>query len=287
MAVLSTPLAQDPRWRFHLSAGVRNENWDIVPSFSGPSQLLAALNLRHEEVKVEVNRLVGARWRWSLGAEISHRDYRNVFSGTALSPQLLAQGYQLKQIADLGYEIWRSPEHRIAVSSLASSQAGKLWSQPAEAFARVQGSVETRWLPKSRGDDLATLWRLRGGKTFGQIPFDELLMLGLERDNDLWLRAHVGTRDGRKGSAPLGRDYFLSNWETDKNIYSNGLINLKLGPFLDSGKINDSSAALGSKKWLWDTGAQAKLRVLGVGVSFSYGKDLRTGNNAFYTTVAR
>jgi tetratricopeptide (TPR) repeat protein len=287
VAVLSGPIAHDPRWRFHLRAGGRNENWDIVSSFSAPSPLLAALNLRRQEVSAEIKRLVGARWQWSLGAEISHRDYRNVFAGTALTPQLLSQGYQLKQIAQLGYEIWRSPEHRITVSSLASSQAGRLWSQPAEAFERIQGSIETRWLPKSRGDDLETLGRLRGGKTFGQIPFDELLMLGLERDNNLWLRAHIGTRDGRKGSAPLGRDYFLANWETDKNIYSNGLIDLKIGPFLDSGKINDTSAALGSKKWLWDTGAQAKLRVLGVGVAFSYGKDLRTGNNAFYTTLIR
>ena len=29
-------------------------------------------------------------------------------------------------------------------------------------------------------------------------------MLGLERDNDLPMRAHIGTRDGRKGSAPGG-----------------------------------------------------------------------------------
>jgi hypothetical protein len=112
-------------------------------------------------------------------------------------------------------------------------------------------------------------------------------MLGLERDSDLWLRAHVGLRDGRKGSAPLGRNYFLSNWESDKNLYSNGLVTLQLGPFFDSGKITDPSATLGSEKWLFDTGAQAKLRVLGVGVVFSYGKDLRTGNNAFFTTVSR
>ena len=29
------------------------------------------------------------------------------------------------------------------------------------------------------------------GKTSGQIPFDELFILGLERDNDLWLRGLV------------------------------------------------------------------------------------------------
>ena len=73
--------------------------------------------------------------------------------------------------------------------------------------------------------------KIRAGKTFGEIPFDELFILGVERDNDLWLRAHIGTRDGRKGSAPMGRDYFLSNWELDKNVYSNGANEPQAGPF--------------------------------------------------------
>jgi hypothetical protein len=287
VAELSSPLAHDPRWRLRLRAGARNENWEIVPSFTGPAQLLGALNLRREEFSAEIKRLIGWRWRWSLGAEISHRDYRNVFAGSALTPELLAPGYQVKQIAQLGYELWRSPEHRVAIAGSAGSDLGRLWSEPPESFARILGSFETHWLPKPRGDDFETLWRVRAGRTFGQIPFDELLMLGLERDNDLWLRGHVGTRDGRKGSAPLGRDYFLSNWETDKNICSNGFINLKLGPFVDTGKITDSTAVLGSRKWLWDAGAQAKVRVLGVGVTVSYGKDLRSGNNAFYATLIR
>ena len=112
-------------------------------------------------------------------------------------------------------------------------------------------------------------------------------MLGLERDNDLWLRGHPGTRDGRKGSAPLGRTYFLSNWELDKNLFTKDFVRLELAPFLDSGNINDSTPDLGSQKWLWDTGAQAKLRVLGAELIFVYGKDLRSGNNAFYLTVGR
>ena len=92
---------------------------------------------------------------------------------------------------------------------------------------------------------------------------------------------------GAKAARRSGKDYFLSNWETDKNVFSNGLVNVKLGPFLDTGKISDAVSALGTRQWLVDTGAQLKLRVLGVGLIFSYGKDLRTGNNAFYTTVAR
>jgi hypothetical protein len=68
-------------------------------------------------------------------------------------------------------------------------------------------------------------------------------------------------------------------------VYSNGFVTVKLGPLLDIGRINDPSPGLGSQKWLFDTGAQAKVRMLGVSLSAVYGKDLRSGNNAFYVNV--
>ena len=180
---------------------------------------------------------------------------------------------------------WRIPERRLTVEGRISSQAGRIWSEPAHSFEKLQGSASLKWFPKAEGDDYEIQQQIRAGKTFGDVPFDELFMLGLERDNDLWMRGHIGTRDGRKGSAPLGRNYFLSNWEADKNVYGNGLLTLKLGPFVDTGKITDTNPGLGSHQWLLDVGAQAKLRVFGVGVIFSYGKDLRSGNNAFYVTM--
>jgi tetratricopeptide (TPR) repeat protein len=283
----SGPLGRDPKWRYRIGSDLRDENWDVQTSFTGPSTLLGSLNLRRELIAAEITRLVGARWRWSTGIEVSHRDYRNVFGGTALTPQLLLQGWQIKQAAQLNYELWRSPERRFTIFSGLRSQAGRVWSQPGEAFDKLQASLEAHWFPQSRGDDYETSWRTRAGKTFGQLPFDELYMLGAERDNDLWLRGHLGTRHGRKGSAPLGRDFVLSSWETDKNIYSNGFLTARLGPFLDTGRIWDRSADLGSRKWLFDAGAQARVRILGTGVAFSYGKDLRSGNNAFFVTVTR
>jgi len=170
------------------------------------------------------------------------------------------------------------------VSTWAASEIGRIWSQPAHAFAKLQGKAGVHWYPQMQGDDYEMSIDLKSGGTAGQPPFDELFALGMERDNDLWLRGHVGTRAGRKGSAPLGTRYFLMNSEIDKNIYGNGLITVKLGPFLDTGKIEGISN-LGSRHWQWDTGAQAKVRLLGVGVRFVYGKDLRTGNNAFYFTA--
>src|SRR6185369_4738686 len=99
-----------------------------------------------------------------------------------------------------------------------TSELGTVWAEQAHTFEKLQGSIATQWFPQASGDDYKLLGTLRGGKTFGALPFDELPVLGIERDTDLWMRAHVGTRDGIKGSAPLGRNYLLLNWEMDKNV---------------------------------------------------------------------
>lgn len=290
IAALSGPFKGNPKWRYRVGADLRNENWTIQTSFTGPSAVLGALNLRRESVNAEILRAVGACLNWSAGLEISHRDFRNVVAGIFLTPELLAQGYQIKQRAGLTYQLWRWPERRFTVFSSVSSQAGRLWSEPGQSFEKLQGALGTHWFPLARGEDYETQWRLRAGKTFGQVPFDELFMLGVERDNDLPMRAHLGTRHGEKGSAPLGKEYFLFNGESDKIAYAGGYLTAKLGPFLDMGKMTDSSSGLlsqtpGRPKWLFDTGAQAKFKILGVDVLVLYGKDLRTGNNAFYTSV--
>jgi hypothetical protein len=141
----------------------------------------------------------------------------------------------------------------------ASSQAA-IRSSP-HSLEKLQGSLRLHWFPQSQGDDYEIQHQLRAGKTFGDVPFDELFILGLERDNDLEMRGHIGTRDGRKGSAPLGRNYFLSNWEADKNLYRNGIFTVKLGPFLDTGKITDARPGWVRHNWLWDLGAQVKVRL--------------------------
>jgi len=284
-AELSGPFKGNPRFRYGLWADLRDENWDIRNSFQGPAPLLGSLNMRREAVSATFSAFQSGRWQWSAEVEVSHRNFRSVDPGVVLIPSLLARGYQLKQTTRLDVSLWRLPERRLTLDGGLSSQAGRVWSRPSQSFEKLQGSARLHWFPQSRDDDYEVQHSIRAGKTFGAVPFDELFMLGLERDSDLWMRGHIGTRDGRKGSAPLGRDYFLSNWEADKKVYGNGIFAVKLGPFLDTGKISDASDGLGSHEWLWDLGAQAKVRVFGGGVVFSYGKDLRSGNNAFYVSV--
>jgi tetratricopeptide (TPR) repeat protein len=292
-ADFSGPFEQSATHRWQIAADLRNENWALRNGFTGPAPVLADLNLRDEKVSFDLVSHASGRFGWMVGAEVSHRNYRSVEAGVAsaggpyLTPQMLSAGYALKQQAQVTSTLWRVPERRFTLDGEATSDAGRLWSQPAEGFEKLTGSLGWHWFPQLKGDDYETSQQFCAGRTFGQVPFDELFILGLERDNDLPLRAHIGTRDGRKGSAPLGRDYLLENWETNKNIYGNGIFKVQLGPFFDFGKISDPGTALGSREWLFDTGAQAKLRVLGVGLVFSYGKDLRTGNNAFYLSLLK
>jgi tetratricopeptide (TPR) repeat protein len=291
LLAFSGPVRRDPKWRYRVAVDLRNENWVLRESFTGPAPPLASLNLRRKGINASVTSLHSGRWSWSTGAELSHRDLRNMSPGSTLPPGLLLQGYQLKHTAQLKYRLLHVPERRLTATASASNETGRLWSrqgsqpgpsQPGHAFIKPQGSLATHWFPRAKGDDFEIQHQMRVGNILGEIPFDELFMLGVERDNDLMMRAHLGTRDGRKGSAPLGRKYFLSNWEMDKNLYGNGLITAKLGPFLDTGHITDRSNPLGSQKWLWDTGAQAKLVVLGVQFVLSYGRDLRAGKGALY-----
>ena len=271
-SAVSGPLRGDPAYRYSLGADLRDENWDMRSS---------ALKLRKSAVHAAISSYRSAGWFLSTGAELSHRNYLNIAPGPGLPEDVLLSGYQLKHALEVRRDLWRAPERRMESALRLSSEAARIWSAPSRAFERLQVSSTSRWLPRMTGDDFAVQQQIGAGKIFGSVPFDELFMLGLERDNDLWLRAHIGTRDGRKGSAPLCRSYLLANWDIDKNVYTDGLIGIKLSPFLDTGK------SLGRGKWLWDTGLQAKFSILGVRLAFIYGKDLRSGNNAFYITTGR
>ncbi len=282
LATVSGPLGKNPKFRYAATVDLRNENWNVLSAFKGPATLLGALNMRHETASGQIFSFNSGSWGWSTGMELSHRDYRSVFPGSALTPGLLLTGFELKQVANVQSALLRVPERRFVLQATGSEQAARIWSAPSESFLKLEGSLHAHWFPRGESRDYELEETARAGKTFGQVPFDELFMLGLERDNDLPLRAHIGTRDGRKGSAPLGRNYFLSNWEINKNVYDNGLIGIRLSPFLDMGKITDPIAALGSHRRLFDTGMQLKFRVLTVGLVFTYGKDLRSGTNAFY-----
>jgi hypothetical protein len=154
-------------------------------------------------------------------------------------------------------------------------------------FGKLQGSVLAHWFPQAQGDTYEFAERVRAGRTFGSAPFDELFMLGMERDTDLWLRGQIGTRDRQKGSSPLGSNYFLANTDFYRRIYGNGLFSIKTGPLADIARTGAPTSGLSTGQWIFDVGVGTKLTVLGTSVVFTYGRDLRSGSNAFFGTIAK
>jgi hypothetical protein len=100
------------------------------------------------------------------------------------------------------------------------------------------------------------------------------------------MRGHIATRDGRKGSSPVGDSFLLSNTDVLRRVYGNGLISIHAGPLLDVGKMTAPPPGLSSGEWLADAGLEARVTVLHTSLVLSWGRDLRAGKNAFWGTVA-
>lgn len=288
-ANLELPLFQQPARRVRAFFDQRNENWNLSNSFSGGTVAISDLNMRRFAGSVELHAVETGWWDWTAGVEAVSREFRNVPAGLPGGAAPFFTGGRSVD-AYIGVHRWllRIPERRFTVEGSGEMRGGRNYAAGLGAFGSVKGDVSARWLPKARGDDFEFVSRLRGGDTFGDVPLDLLYELGVERDNDLWMRGHDGTSGGRKGNAPLGRRYILWNSELNKNVYDSGFFRVQVGPFFDTGAIADSSGLFGSQKWLFDTGVQAKVRVLGsVSVVLSYGRDLRNGEGLFYATTAR
>jgi hypothetical protein len=280
------PLFEQPAKRLRIFFDARDESWNLSQTFSGSATPITDLNLKRFVGGAELHLVETARWDFTAGLQGISREFRNVpVALPAVTIPFFTDSRTLETWVGAHRIFLGVPERRFTLDGQAEVRAGRNYASGLGAFASVNGELKSRWLPKARGDDYEFVSRLRGGGTFGDVPLDQLFQLGVERDNDLWLRGHPGTLDGRKGRAPLGRRYLLLNSEWYKTVYDGAFFRLQLGPFLDTGAIADPSGFFGLHKWLFDTGIQARLRVLGsVSVLLSYGRDLRSGTGVFYGT---
>ncbi len=282
---LSAPLHNLPARRWQLFTDVRDENWAIRRSFTGNAPVLGSLNMEWQQAGASVTSFTSGRFGWNLDGQLSHRSFRSVVQGSALDAQLVQPGYGLQFGGGLQGKPLDIPERRFTLATAADAQVGRLWSSPPHLFEKLQTSALAHWFPQAQGDKWEASQQLRLGGLFGSAPFDQLFMLGVERDNDLWLRGHLGTRDGRKGSSPLGNRCLLANSDLYRRVYSNGLISVQAGPLFDVGRMGAPLNGLTTNQWLFDTGIEARLTVLGTHVVLTWGRDLRTGNNAFFGTT--
>jgi tetratricopeptide (TPR) repeat protein len=280
------PLRDNPARHYRVYFDLRNENWNLTSTLEPATPSPAAVNLEKATAGVELKSFASGRWSWSTGVIYSYRRMRNPLGLSVAAEPFFSDGSNLGFQGSVTRALVRYPERRFAVDAKANGEAGTFFNNGLGRYSSLQGDLDSRWLPRARGDDYEVHARLRAGGTFGDVPFDELYVLGFDRDTDLWMRGHPGLHDGEKGSAPLGREYVLANGEVDKIVYRAPFVEFRVGPFLDSGKTYDPSGFFGSQKWMWDTGAELKIRALGsIEFVLGYGKDLRSGRNSFFSTV--
>ncbi|MGH9436152.1 MAG: hypothetical protein ACRD06_09155, partial [Terriglobia bacterium] len=244
-AALEAPIQNSARWRYRIYLDGRRENWNLTNTFYGSATPVTNMQMEKIEGGAEVEAISSGKLSWTTGVDLSGRSFRRAPLSYP-SAAFFTNGFALEYRARVRGLLLDAPERRFTLESTAAAKLGKLYARSSSPFLQGEAGLRAHWYPRARGDDYEMTARLRGGKTWGAPPFDDLFILGLERDNDLWLRGHIGTADGKKGSAPLGRDYALFNWDDFKTLFENGLLSLRLGPFLDSGKITDPSHDFGS-----------------------------------------
>jgi len=262
-ASIGGPLAGNPKWRFGFDLDARRDNW---------ANGAASFQMRKVEAAAQIHSIPNGYWNWTSGAAVSNR--------TMTGP--LSQGVALKYFGSVTRTLLRNPDAGFAVDSSLMFDAGKLFLDTPARFAKIQNSISARWLPFAERQDYEMNARFRAGKIFGDAPFDESFVVGMERDSDLWLRGHSATLHGLKDSMMATRSFFLTNWDLQKALYRNGFFRLSAGPFLDTARLQQSS------NWFFDTGLQLRVTALGsFTLNLSYGKSLSDGRTALFATATR
>lgn len=284
---LAAPLFDNPALRYRLYFDARDENWNVTNTLVPTAPANARFNLERVAAGAELRFIESGRWQWSMGAEYTDRRYRTLIGIPAQAAPFFTGGSSLALTSTVQRSLIRFPERRFTLDGGASAQIGTFFTDPLGRYAQAASSLFANWFPQAQSDDYHLQARVRAGGTFGQVPLDDLFVLGFDRDTDLWMRGYPGLYHGQKGNAPLGRDYFLTNWDFDKIAYDNPFFTATVGPFLDSGDAYDPSNYFGSRQWMWDSGLETKIRVLGrAQIILGWGVTLRTARNSFFATVS-
>lgn len=259
--------AGNPHLRYILGAEGRDEDWIIRPSRVRPFKMTGT------SINAEIEAGMTSALRWTNGFAISAFQY----SGAPQSP-LFTNGIEIKEISRVSYQAVRLPARHFLLTLDGEAQLGRL-DRP---FGKFQAGTRLQWA-LGETHPLEIHSALIAGASAGQLPFNELYALGMGRDNDLWIRGHTAEYNGRKGNAPMGDRYVLTQLDGLQTVYRNPFVRLEIGPFLDSGKVG---GAFGSNGWMLDTGVQSQARFMGsLTVLAVYGRDVVHGGGVIFTAI--
>ena len=284
---VAAPLFDNPALRYRVYFDARDENWNITQTLLPGFRANARFNLERLAAGAEIRFIESGRWQWALGAEYTDRLYRTRIGIPAPAAPFFAGGSSIALLSTVQRSLLRFPERRFTLDGMATGELGTFFDKPLGRYGRLQSGLAANWYPQAQGEDYRLQARFRAGGTFARVPLDDLFVLGFDRDTSLWMRGYSALYHGQKGNAPLGRNFFLSNWDFDKIAYENPFLTATVGPFIDSGDAYDPSRYFGSRQWMWDSGLQTKIRVLHrAQIVLGWGITLRSARSSFFATVS-
>ena len=240
--------------RFQAGIDVRNEIWDLAGQ---------TIPVRRDEVRLGLRSIATQAWTWSSGAIVTRRP----------------SGLSLKYDGSMAYDLLRVPERRFTVASELRGQIGRGFSSTSQRIARAEGGLQADWLPLATGDDYRVLIRARTGRVWGSAEVDEIFSVGVDRDEDLWLRGHSTTLHGRKGAGLTGRRYVLWNSEISKTVLDSTFVRASVVPFVDVARAGSVFV---------DAGAELRISLASLATfSVSVGRDLKAGRTLVFTNASR
>lgn len=278
---ISGMLQGNPHHIYKAEGEARNEIWTL-----GWAGSTTPFKYQRTGGRFQVTSGIGGRLDWTNGISVSRLD----IAGAAPANPTFTSGNEVAGETGVVWRAWENNSRRVALRLDGKAEVGRLLSLP-DPYTRLQGGLRLG----SREQTIApqVTFHARAGWSDGQAPFDRLFMLGMERDNDLWLRGHIGTNDGRKGNSPLGTQFALGQLDASKTLYKREFVAWRLGPFFDVGKADVGKAdpgttpgSLGSRGWLYDTGLETRLRLMDAMEFVAVGGyDIRRGGMVVYTAV--
>jgi tetratricopeptide (TPR) repeat protein len=285
--VLSEPWRGNPQTEANLFVDVRDEKWNLLPAVYRGQGAGSLVDLSVRSIAAGGAFTIGLtpRLEWTVGGLLT---YRHI--GTPIAAPFFSRGWSVELNNRFDYLLWQWPERRMRWNAWGRFNAGHLFTNDPSRLITARGGIQGTWSPQARGDTYRLSEEIQTGREFGNVPLDSLFSLGMERDTDpdLWLRGVVATTNGRKGAAPLGREYWISQTDFIRKILQIPFLRLDAGTFFDAGWVGDPSGTLGSHGVIYDAGVQFKASTAGgVNVTLVYGRDLVNGRGAFYTAVSR
>ena len=271
---LSAPFRGQPSMRYRLYTDLRKETWNI----GAP----ADFRLTKQEFGAALRVQPSGRWWMEAGGRLENRNYQ----GTEF-----ASGVSIAMSFRAGVTLLDIPDHGFRVDLDVNNDLGRFYAgDQGGLFSRHQLSVQGVWRPhpKKNGDrQYEYRLRLGGGRAFGAVPFDELFMLARQRDDGIPLRGNSGTRNGKKGRAPVGGQYVVMNFDFYRETWRGEFGAIDIGPLVDVGNVWRTATAVVQPGVAVDVGLQIRIR-LSSGFTFaaSYARDLRNHTGVFDYSMA-